>query len=221
MVPNPGAPPRIDPAYAYAPFGRAVGPAPARHLPAVAGMQPIDVGIAVLVLHGLLGGFDTLYNHEWDARLPLKPYAAGELKLHAGRSGIYAVIFAGLAWFEWHGAMVAVLALLVLVEFGLTLVDSVVEDRTRAVAATERVVHMILGVTTGAWAGFVFYTGFSDWWPRPTALVGTAYGLVSWLLTFYALVVALSATRDAVAAVHLERQARYVLSRAGRPATVR
>jgi hypothetical protein len=63
-------------------------------------MQPIDVGIAMLVLHGLLGGFDTLYNHEWDARLPLKLYAARELTLHAGRSAIYGLVFAGLAWFE-------------------------------------------------------------------------------------------------------------------------
>ena len=133
-------------------------------------MQPIDVGIAILILHGLLGGFDTLYNHEWDARLPEQPFAARELQLHAGRSAIYAVVFAGLAWFEWHGAWVVVLALLVLAEFSLTLVDSVVEDRTRAVSATERVVHMILGVTTGAWSGFVFYTGFTDWWSQPTAL---------------------------------------------------
>ena len=174
------------------------------------GMQPVDIGIAILVLHGLLGGFDTLYNHEWDARLPLKPYAAQELKLHAGRSGLYVLIFGGLAWFEWHGAMVAVLAALVVAEFALTLVDSVVEDRTRVVAATERVVHMILGVTTGAWAGFVFYTGFTDWWTRPTALSATAYGEVSWLLTLFALVVALSAIRDAVAARHLDRQARFL-----------
>lgn len=184
-------------------------------------MQPLDVGIAILLLHGLLGGFDTLYNHEWDARLPLQPYAARELKLHAGRSYIYAVIFAGLAWFEWHGAMVAVLALLALAEFGLTLVDSVVEDRTREVAAAERVVHMILGVTTGAWAGFVFYTGFADWWARPTGLSATGYGWVSGVLTFYAAAVVVSATRDAVAAWHLERQARTVGSAAGRPATVR
>lgn len=173
-------------------------------------MQPIDAGIAILVLHGLLGGFDTLYNHEWDARLPHHPYAARELKLHAGRSGCYVVIFAGLAWFEWHGAMLAVLALLVMGEFALTLVDSVVEDRTRTVAATERVVHMMLGVTTGAWAGFVFYTGFTDWWPRPTALAPTAYGSVSWLLTFYAVAVAVSATRDALAGARLERQARFL-----------
>ena len=182
-------------------------------------MQPIDAGIAILVLHGLLGGFDTLYNHEWDARLPYQRSAARELKLHAGRSSIYVVIFGGLAWYEWHGAMVLVLALLVLAEFGLTLVDSVVEDRTREVAATERVVHMMLGVTTGAWAGFVFYTGFDDWWSRPTALVSTAYGRVSWLLTFYAVAVAISATRDALAAARLERQA--IPPEVVRPATAR
>jgi len=169
-------------------------------------MQPIDVGIAILVLHGLLGGFDTLYNHEWDARLPRQPYAATELKLHAGRSYLYVVIFGGLAWFEWHGAMVAVLAALVVAEFGLSLIDSVVEDRTRELSATERVVHMMLGVTTGAWSGFVFYTAFMEWWGQPSGLRATGYGAVSWLLTAYALAVIVSATRDAVAAHHLERR---------------
>ena len=179
-------------------------------------MQPIDVGIAILILHGLLGAFDTLYNHEWDARLPEQPTAAPELKLHAGRSAIYAAVFVGLAWFEWHGALVVVLALLVLTEFALTLVDSVVEDRAREVAPTERVVHMILGVTTGAWSGFVFYTGFTDWWSRPTGLAGTAYGTVSWLLTAYAVGAALSATRDALAAGRLGREAKSLPTGAGR-----
>ena len=173
-------------------------------------MQALDVGIAVLVLHGLLGGFDTLYNHEWDARLPRQPTAARELALHAGRSGIYAVLFAGLAWFEWHGALVLALAILVIVEFTLSLIDSVVEDRTRQVSATERVVHLMLGVTTGAWTGFVFYTACTVWLNRPTALEGTGYGLVSWVLTFFAVGVAVSATRDALAARRLGREARFL-----------
>ena len=173
-------------------------------------MQALDVGIAVMILHGLLGGFDTLYNHEWDARLPQQPTAARELALHAGRSGIYGVLFAGLAWFEWHGALVAVLAVLVLGEFTLSLIDSVVEDRTRELSATERVVHMILGVTTGAWAGFVFYTACTEWWNRPTALAGTGYGLVSWVLTFFAVAVAISALRDALASRRLGRAARFL-----------
>lgn len=185
-------------------------------------MEPLDAGIALLALHGLLGAFDTLYNHEWDARLPEHPAAARELRLHAGRSALYAAVFAGLAWFEWHGAFVALLAALVACEFWLTLVDSVVEDRTRDVSATERVVHMILGVTTGAWSGFVFYTGFTDWWSRPTALTGTGYGVVSWLLTAYALGAALSSLRDAMTSVRLERLARYRPPTSGsrRPAVV-
>lgn len=181
-------------------------------------MQPLDVGIAILVLHGLLGGFDTLYSHEWDARLPLRPTAARELRLHAGRSACYVAIFGGLAWFEWHGAMLLVLAVVVLGEFLLTLADSVEEDRTRRVSATERVVHMLLGVTTGAWVGFVFFTGFADWWPRPTALTATAYGMVSWVLTAYAAAVAVSAARDALAALRLDRQARFLPPAPGRPA---
>jgi hypothetical protein len=180
-------------------------------------MQPIDMGIAMLVLHGLLGGFDTLYNHEWDARLPQRPSAALELKLHAGRSGLYVPIFIGLAWYEWHGAAVWALVTLVIGEFTLSLVDSVVEDRTRRVAATERVVHMLLGVTTGAWAGFVFLTAFTDWIAQPTGWRETSYGIVSWLLTAFGLAVGASAARDALAARRLDREARFLPPRDDRP----
>lgn len=173
-------------------------------------MQPVDIGIFILVLHGLLGGFDTLYNHEWAARLPQRPSAAGELRLHAGRSALYVPIFAGLAWFEWHGAAVALLATLVIGEFSLSLIDSVVEDRTRRVSATERVVHLMLGVTTGAWVGFVFHTAIASWWQQPTGFVATGYGRVSWLLTAFAGAVAISATRDALAARRLDRAARFL-----------
>ena len=173
-------------------------------------MQPVDIGIFILVVHGLLGGFDTLYNHEWDARLPYRPNAAHELKLHAGRSALYALIFPGLAWFEWHGAAVALLALLVITEFTISLVDSVVEDDTRRLSATERVVHLILGVTTGAWAGFVFHTAINSWWSQPTGFSATGYGRVSWLLTAFGAAVAISAVRDALAARRLDREARFL-----------
>lgn len=173
-------------------------------------MQPIDVGIAILILHGMLGGFDTLYNHEWDARLPQRASAAGELKLHAVRSGLYVPIFIGLAWHEWHGAAVWALLALVVGEFTVSLVDSIVEDRTRRVAATERVVHLILGVTTGAWTGFVFLTAFTDWITQPTGWQPTSYGIVSWLLTAFGLAVAVSAARDAIAARRLDREARFL-----------
>jgi uncharacterized protein len=173
-------------------------------------MQPIDAGIAILVLHGLLGLFDSVFHREWSARLMRQPHAAAELKLHAGRAVLYVPVFLGLAWFEWHGATLAVLAGLVIGEFTLALAASVAREETRTVPATERAAHMVLGFSTGAWAGFVFFTGLSDWALQPAALSATGYGVVSWLLTAYALVFSLAAVRDSLAAGRLERQARYL-----------
>ena len=46
-------------------------------------MSTLDVALLVLVVHGALGAFDTLYCHEWQARLPKQPWAGPELGLHA------------------------------------------------------------------------------------------------------------------------------------------
>ena len=51
----------------------------------------------LLALQGVIGAFDTAYYHEWRARLPgLGLQAASELRLHAARDALYAVIFATL-----------------------------------------------------------------------------------------------------------------------------
>lgn len=173
-------------------------------------MQPLDVGIAVLVVHGLLVAFDAVYHRAWCARLTQQPWAARELELHSGRAALHALIFAGLAWFEWQGAALAMLALLAAAEFALSLAGSAAAERTREVPATERIFHTVLGISTGAWIGFVFHTGIVHWWPRPTAFAATGYGLVSWLLTAYAAAAAVAAVRDALAAQRLARQARYL-----------
>jgi uncharacterized protein len=173
-------------------------------------MQPIDIGLAVLLLHGALGVFDSLVNHGWNARLREDPRAAPELKLHALRSAFYAVIFAGLAWFEWHGAFVVLLASLVVSEFALALAGAVLADRTREVGLVEHVVHLVRGVTTGAWAGFVFFTAFAQWMTAPTALAPMFYGWVSLALTTYAAIAGLTALRDARAATAMASRARYL-----------
>lgn len=36
-------------------------------------MSALDAALTVLVVHGALGAFDTLYCHEWQARLPKQP----------------------------------------------------------------------------------------------------------------------------------------------------
>jgi hypothetical protein len=59
----------------------------------------------LLVAHGLIGAFDTLYYHEWRARLPAHGSAVhAELWLHAVRDYLYAVIFATLPWVAWQGS---------------------------------------------------------------------------------------------------------------------
>ena len=62
------------------------------------------VTLWLLALQGVIGAFDTAYYHEWRARLPgLGPQAAPELRLHAARDALYALIFATLPWFAWQG----------------------------------------------------------------------------------------------------------------------
>lgn len=157
----------------------------------------------------MLGGFDTLYNHEWDARLPARPDAARELRLHALRSALYALLFGGLAWFAWQGWFAWLLVALVAAEYLVTLVDSVVEDDTRQVSGIERVNHMILGFTTGTWFALVGWHALTDWRLAPTALVPSPHGSLTAVLSAFAAGVAISALRDALAARSLARGRRH------------
>ena len=170
-------------------------------------MEPITVVLCLLLVHAALGAFDTFVNHEWQARLPHRPEAAPELALHSLRSAHFAVIFAGLAWLEWHGAwgwaMLAVMGL----EYAVTMVDSVVEDRTRRLSAVERVNHMLLAINTG------FYMAFFAWqvatrWQEPAGV--TLAHHTPWLslpLTACAAAVAVWTVRDALASRRLSMQA--------------
>jgi hypothetical protein len=55
------------------------------------------VALWLLAIQGAIGAFDTLYYHEWRARLPaLGPQSASELKLHAAPDFLYAVLFGTL-----------------------------------------------------------------------------------------------------------------------------
>ena len=59
----------------------------------------------LLAAQGVLGAFDTVWYHEWRARLPRSGRgAARELGLHAARDFLYAIIFATLPRIEWRGA---------------------------------------------------------------------------------------------------------------------
>ncbi len=113
--------------------------------------DPLPPLIASLLLHAALGGFDTLVDHEWHARLSSTPGTGPELRLHAMRSALFSTLFGLAATADWHGRWAAVPLAVSLAEIGTTARDNVVEFRVRRLPALERTVHLLLLLNTGAY----------------------------------------------------------------------
>jgi len=156
--------------------------------------------LVVLLVLGIMGAFDTLVFHEWKARLPIQPSSRVELALHAARDAVYSVLFGTLAWLEPRGAFVALFVVLFLVEIVITLSDFVVEDRTRRLPAGERITHALMGIVYGILLASLA-PFFLVWFAEPAGLVHADHGLLSWVLSAFAVGVAASGVRDVVAAL--------------------
>jgi len=159
----------------------------------------------LLAVQGALGAFDTLYFHEWRARLVARgPSVHGELRLHAWRSFIYAALFAGLAIFAWKGAWTGVLVALLLAEIVITLADFVIEDRVRkplgGLFPGERITHAIMGIIYGAMLAFLI-PQLAAWFNEPAGLVAAvdAPAGLKGVVIAMAVGVFLSALRDLAA----------------------
>lgn len=154
------------------------------------------------VLLGLqiaLGTLDNFWHHEIREALPRKREARVEVALHAGRELCYALLFAALAWWEWRGIWAMSLVALLAVEIVITLVDFVVEDATRRLPRTERVLHALLAINFGALLA-VFAPTLLGWARLPAGVVRVDHGLWSWLLTVAAAGVLAWSMRNALAA---------------------
>jgi hypothetical protein len=168
------------------------------------------VALWLLAIQGLIGAFDTLYYHEWRARLPARgTLSASELKLHAARDFFYAVLFGTLPWVAWHGGWGLVLIGVLIAEIALTLTDFVVEITVRKplgdVYAGERVTHAVMGILYGAMIACLIPV-LMEWWRQPTALVMSVPDIPDvlwWALVAMAAGVALSGLRDLYAAYEL------------------
>jgi hypothetical protein len=108
----------------------------------------------LLLLQGILGALDTLYYHEWRGRLvAYSPRTSPELRLHAARDGIYAIIMSTLPWLAWQGGWALGLAALLAAEIILTLTDFVVEDTVRRTwAASTQGARYARGDGPGVWS---------------------------------------------------------------------
>jgi hypothetical protein len=170
----------------------------------------MKIALWLLGIHGVIGAFDTIYYHEWRARLPARgKQAASELKLHAARDLFYGVLFATLPCIAWQGTWVLVLAGVFVAEIILTLTDFVVEIAVRKelgdVYAGERVTHAVIGILYGAMVANLIPV-LGRWWARPTALVvewPMIPDLLRWGLFVMAAGVSLSGLRDLWAALEL------------------
>ena len=169
-------------------------------------MTAMNTLFLLLSVQAALGAFDNLWHHELQARLPQRTSARYEISLHAAREAIYGVVFFGLAWFEWRGALAAVLAALLLVELGITLADFLEEDRTRRLPPFERVLHTVLTISYGLFLGLIAPVLWA-WGQLPTAMSLAPHGWVSWLFTVYAIGVWAWSARNTLAAIKLYRTA--------------
>jgi len=108
------------------------------------------LALQLMAAQGIMGAFDTLYHHELTETLAQRTSARKELSIHAVRAIIYAALFVGLSSWLWHGWFALILFAVFAIEIVLTLWDFVIEDQTRMLPATERVIHTLLAINGGA-----------------------------------------------------------------------
>jgi putative Mn2+ efflux pump MntP len=140
----------------------------------------------LLVVQGALGAFDTMLNHEWIERLAHRPQARTEIGIHSIREAIYGNLFAGLAWFEWHGAFAIWIAALLFGEVGITAWDEFIENKTRMLPQNERVLHVFLTINLGLIIA-VLVPRLLEWISLSNGLKAVSYGALSWVLSAFAL----------------------------------
>jgi len=168
------------------------------------------VALWLMAAQGVIGAFDTIYYHEWRARLPARGKAAAvELQLHASRDFRYAVLFGTLPFLAWHGSWALVLLAVVVGEIVLTLWDFVAEIAVRRslgdVYAGERVTHAVMGILYGGMLAFLAPV-VVQWRSMPTGLDLASPAIpevLRWILLTMAIGVFLSGLRDLYAAFEL------------------
>jgi hypothetical protein len=157
----------------------------------------VPLYVYALILHGVLGGADVIINHELLARIPSRPNAGPEERMHAARELLFAAIFLSLAWFEWHGQLVWWIAALFLGEVLVSARDVVIEGDTRVLPVPERILHLFLFMNLGV---LVLLVGSAllGWSDAPTGLARVDYGWASWLLSVFAVLSLGWAVRDGI-----------------------
>jgi uncharacterized protein len=140
----------------------------------------MDRVLLLMTVQGAIGAFDAIFHHEVTERLSWRPGSAAELRVHAIRNFFYFVLFMAFAWAEWHGAWAFAFAAVIVAEIAVTLVDFVIEDRTRDLPASERVTHTVLAINFGVILA-ILAPELWRWAALPTAIAPADHGVLSWI----------------------------------------
>ena len=157
------------------------------------------IALQLMAAQGILGALDTILHHEITEALPRRLTAGKELTIHAIRAMLYSVLFVGLSFWTWQGIWSVVLIGIFGIEIVLTLWDFVIEDKTRLLPATERVMHTVLAINGGAFIALLLIN-FPTWYANATAMTFNNNGWLSCFLALCGVGVGLSGIRDALAA---------------------
>ncbi len=168
----------------------------------------MSVVFTLMSIQALLGGIDNLWHHEITERLPARRAAAGELSLHALREFLYAFIFLGLAWFRWQGYWACLIAAVLVIEIVVTLADFVIEDKTRRLPPSERILHAVLALNYGVVLAFLIPVLIA-WSKLPSDVLHTSHAF-SWLFTVFGSGLIAWSFRNAIAVLRLRRPSEWV-----------
>lgn len=174
----------------------------------------MTIVLALLLVNAVLGAWDTLWYHEYRARLTQRiEHTATELKLHAARDAIYSVIYLVLSSWRPGGWLVAALGLALAAEIVITLTDFVIEDRDRpaigGIAKGERILHTLMAIVYGAMLAQLIPRLFEAW-AEPSRLV--THDAPAWMTVAMVVVaagIAASGIRDAAAVFSVRAAHRF------------
>lgn len=146
-------------------------------------------------VQAVFGAIDLALHHEVTERLTWRKTAVAELRLHAARNLLYTIVFLVIGWAEPHGLLAFAFMGVLAVEITITLVDFVIEDRTRLLPESERVLHTVLTVSFGALL-VLLAPHLIAWAGEPTGLVLVDRGAWSIVMSVFAASVGLWGLRD-------------------------
>jgi uncharacterized protein (TIGR01777 family) len=159
----------------------------------------VNTVISLLTIQGALTAADQLWHHGINQSLSHAARMRRRPALRGIRSALDATLFVVFAWLTLHGWVAYLLVALLGVKFVLALHESVEENRTRALQASEHILHTVVALIFG-WLIVALAPMLVEWAAQPASVAVSAQSWHAWLFTLYAAAALGWAIRDRIAA---------------------